>query len=170
MFTAFWKMLSTERGLSDRPCLWGTSRGGLMHYNWAVENPRRAACIVGIYPVCDLRSYPGLKKASDAYGMTETELAAHLAEHNPIERIKPLAEAGVPILHIHGKLDNLVPLERNSAELARRYRQLGGKMRVIVVPNKGHKMVPEFFQSQEFVDFLIDHALATGSTANEAKQ
>ena len=136
----------------------------------AVENPRRVGCIVGIYPVCDLRSYPGLKKAADAYGMTEAELAASLSEHNPIERIKPLAEAGVPILHIHGKLDKVVPLERNSAELARRYRQLGGKMRVIVVPNRRHEMAPEFFRSQEFVDFLIEHAVATGSTTDETKR
>jgi pimeloyl-ACP methyl ester carboxylesterase len=158
VFTALWDSLTTRYGMSERPCLLPQSRGGLMLYNWAAENPTRVAAIAGIYTVCDLRSYPGLEKASGAYRMSAAELERRLAEHNPIERLAPLAKAGVPILHIHGDADVAVPLEKNAGELARRYRALGGQVRLIVVPGKGHQVCPEFFQCQELVDFVIAHA------------
>jgi pimeloyl-ACP methyl ester carboxylesterase len=160
IFTALWEKLHGHYGLAERACLMPQSRGGLMLYNWAAENPQRVACIAGIYTVCDLRSYPGLATACRAYGMDEATLAAQLTEHNPIDRLKPLAEAGVPILHVHGDSDKVVPIERNSAELARRYHALGGRMRLIIVPGKGHEEVPEFFQCQEVVDFVVAKALA----------
>jgi pimeloyl-ACP methyl ester carboxylesterase len=109
----------------------------------------------GIYTVCDMRSYARLARACAAYGMDEATLAAHLSAHNPIDRLKPLADAGVPIQHIHGDSDKVVPLEKNSGELARRYEALCGLMRLIIVPGKGHEEVPEFFQCQELVDFVV---------------
>jgi predicted esterase len=85
-------------------------------------------------------------------------LEAHLADHNPIQRLAPLAQAGVPILHIHGDADTVVPLEKNAGELARRYRALGGEVRLIVVPGKGHQVCDEFFHCQELVDFVAKHS------------
>jgi len=158
VYTALWQVLTSRYGMSERPCLLPQSRGGLMLYNWATENPTRVACIAGIYTVCDLRSYPGLDKAAGAYGLSAAELAGRLGQHNPIARLAPLAKAGVPILHIHGDADKVVPLEQNSGELARRYRALGGHVRLIVVPGKGHQVCPEFFQCQALVDFVVTHA------------
>jgi len=155
VFTALWETLVKRYGMSERPCLLPQSRGGLMLYNWAAENPSRVACIAGIYTVCDLRSYPGIERACGVYGMSASDLKACLAEHNPIDRLAPLAKAGVPIFHIHGDADRVVPLEKNSGELARRYRALGGPMRLVVVPGKGHEVCPQFFQCQELVDFVI---------------
>ena len=159
-YSALWAKLRQDHGLTERACLMPQSRGGLMLYNWAAENPQRVACIAGIYTVCDLRSYPGLAAACGAYGMDEAMLTARLSEHNPIDRLRPLAEAGVPILHVHGDSDTVVPIEKNSGELALRYRALGGMMRLIVVPGKGHQVAPEFFQCQELVDFVVAEALA----------
>ena len=68
----------TAYGMSERPCLLPQSRGALMLYNWAAENPTRVACIAGICTVCDLRSYPGLEKACGAYGLSAAELAGRL--------------------------------------------------------------------------------------------
>ncbi len=172
IYTALWETLVKRYGMSSKPCLLPQSRGGLMLYNWAAENPGRVSCVAGIYTVCDLTSYPGTAKACGAYGLSEAELQARLAEHNPVERLKPLAEAEVPILHVHGDADTVVPLEQNSAELARRYRKLGGPVQLIVVPGKGHQVCPEFFQRQELVDFVIAHCTSetrVGSTAS-AKQ
>ncbi len=165
VYSALWKTLRTRYGMSERPCLLPQSRGGLMLYNWAAENPERVACIAGIYTVCDLLSYPGLEKASGAYGMDAADLEARIAEHNPIERLAALAKAGVPILHVHGDADQVVPLEENSGELARRYRAQGGQVRLIVIPGKGHQVCPEFFQCQELVDFVIAHAEPRGPAA-----
>ncbi len=158
LFTAFYEDLSLNHGLSRTPCLLARSRGGLMLYNWAVEHPSSVACIAGIYPVCDLNSFPGLQNACGAYGLTEEQLASELTRHNPIDRIEALVRARVPIYHIHGDSDGVVPIETNSGELAKRYRLLGGVMTVRVVKGQGHNMWPGWFQSQELVDFVIAQA------------
>lgn len=61
-FTALHGLL-TRYGFSPRPALLARSRGGLMLYNWAVEHPELVVCVAGIYPVCNLTSYPGLAES-----------------------------------------------------------------------------------------------------------
>jgi pimeloyl-ACP methyl ester carboxylesterase len=156
-FSAFYEELTAKRGLSKKACLLARSRGGLMLYAWAAENPQSVACIAGIYPVCDLKSFPGLTKACGTYGLTAAELESQLARHNPIDRLEPLARARVPIFHIHGDADAVVPLKDNSGELARRYRELGGVVQLVVPPGQGHTRWTGFFQCQELVDFIISH-------------
>ncbi len=158
LYTALYKELVSKRGLSKTPCLLARSRGGLMLYNWAVEHPTSVACVAGIYPVCTLNTFPTLAKAAEVYGMTEAQLNAQIAEHNPIDRIESLAKAHVPIYHIHGDSDVVVPLETNSGELAKRYRQLGGEMTLNVVKGQGHNMWSGWFECQELVDFVIAQA------------
>ena len=155
-FSEFHQHVVREYKLETKARLLAQSRGGLMMYNWAAENPDKVRCIVGIYPVCDLRSYPGLNKAAGAYGMTPAELEKQLAKHNPIDRLEPLAKAGVSILHIHGDADAVVPLEKNSQIVLNRYGSLGGKMKLIVVAGKGHAEIPEYFQEPRLVQFLSD--------------
>jgi fermentation-respiration switch protein FrsA (DUF1100 family) len=105
-----------------------------------------------------MASYPGLKRACGAYGMTEAELAARLSDHNPVDRLEPLARAGVPIFHIHGDVDKVVPLEDNSALLARRYQAAGGPVQLKIAKGQWHNMWRGFFECQELVDFVIRHA------------
>jgi hypothetical protein len=157
-FSSLYQELVERRGFSRRPCLLARSRGGLMLYNWAVEHPESVGAIAGIYPVCNLRSWPGLDKACGAYGLTAAQLDEQLARHNPIDRLAPLAQAGVAIFHIHGDADQVVPLPDNSAELARRYRGLGGSMRLRIAPGQGHNVWDGFFQCEELVEFVIAHA------------
>jgi pimeloyl-ACP methyl ester carboxylesterase len=157
IYGEFYDLAREQYGLAEKPALMAQSRGGLMLYNWAIENPTRVACVVGIYPVCDIRSYPGVERAYSAFRISERNFVNRLGEFNPIDRLEPLAKAGVPVLHIHGDSDTVVPLEENSRELATRYRSLGGDAEVIVVPGKGHEAVPEFFHRQELLDFLLEH-------------
>jgi dipeptidyl aminopeptidase/acylaminoacyl peptidase len=156
-YNDFYDYATRRANLAAKVCLLAQSRGGLMLYNWAVENARKVRCIVGIYPVCDLRSYPGLEKAAPAYGMTLEELGPNLLEHNPIDRLEPLAKKRIPIFHIHGDNDVVVPLARNSQVVYDRYRALGGQMELIVVPGKGHAEIPEFFHSSQLLNFLLAH-------------
>jgi hypothetical protein len=51
-----------------------------------------------------------------------------------------------------------VPLEKNSGELARRYKQFGGEMTLNVIKGQGHNMWPGWFHCQELVDFVIAQA------------
>lgn len=162
LYSAFYEYVVIKKGFSKKACLLARSRGGLMLYNWAAENYLSVACIAGIYPVCNLLSYPGLSKACGAYNLTEEQIFAHLSQHNPIDRLDDIAKAQVPIFHIHGDNDDLVPLEANSGELARRYRKLGGNMTLKVIKGQGHNMWPGWFQCQELVDFVISQAINSG--------
>lgn len=158
IYSALYEHLIHKHGLSQKACLLARSRGGLMLYNWAIDHPSSVACITGIYPVCNLNSYPGLDKACGAYGLNEEQLKTKLSEHNPIDRLEPLSKINMPIFHIHGDDDQVVPLEHNSGELAKRYQKLGGKMTLKVIENQGHNMWTGWFQCQELVDFIITHA------------
>jgi hypothetical protein len=159
IYDTFYRHLVGAREFGAKPVLLARSRGGLMLYSWAVENPQSVGAVAGIYPVCNIASYPGLERAAGSYQMTAAQLEAALAEHNPIDRLAPLAKARVPIRHIHGDNDRVVPLEANSAELAKRYKALGGPVEVEVVPGQGHNMWAGWFQSQALTDFVIEHAL-----------
>ena len=106
----------------------------------------------------DWNTYPGLKRACGAYGLTAEQLEAEISKHNPIDRLAPLAKAKVPIFHIHGDKDGTVPLDKNSALIKERYDKLGGPMTLEVVKGQGHNMWPGWFQSQILVDFVIKHA------------
>jgi pimeloyl-ACP methyl ester carboxylesterase len=154
IFTDFYEKLRKDYGLDRKVSFLAQSRGGLMVYNWAAENPEKVRSIVGIYPVCDLRCYPGLDKAAPAYGMSEKELEAKLTEHNPIDRITSLARHSVPILHLHGDSDTVVPLDKNSQVVHDRYKVLDEGMELIVIKGKGHAEIPEFFESKRVVEFL----------------
>ena len=127
-----------------------------MLYNWAIENPEKVKCIAGIYPVCNLSSYPGLNRAAPAYKMSEGELVKNLSLHNPIENLKPLAQANIPIFHIHGNVDKVVPLKLNSGIISKRYELLGGKMQLIVPEGQGHNMWQGFFKCAKLVEFVIN--------------
>ena len=75
-----------------------------------------------------------------------------------INTVRNMGKAGIPILHIHGDSDRPAPIERHAGEVARRYRKLGGKIQLIVVPGKGHEEATEIFQRQQVVDFVIKNA------------
>lgn len=157
LFQSLYDELVRRRDMSPRPALLARSRGGLMLYNWAAEHPDSVGAIAGIYPVCNLASYPGLAKACRAYEMSEQELAARLTQHNPIDRLAPLAKAKVPLFHLHGDHDKTVPLEDNSAIVKQRYDALGGNMTLQIIKGGGHDMKSHWFQSQALVDFVIQH-------------
>ena len=64
----------------------------------------------------------------------------------------------VPIFHIHGDQDRVVPLEANSGLVKKRYDQLGGEMTLEVVKGQGHNLWAGWFHSQKLVDFILANA------------
>ena len=158
LFSKMYAEMTGSRGYSRKPVLLGRSRGGLMTLSWAAENPDKVSGFAGIYPVCNLASYPGIAKAAPAYELTLEELQTRLTEQNPVDRLAPLAKAGVPLFAIHGDIDKLVPLEANSALVKSRYTALGGSMQLLVPPGQGHNMWTGFFQCEELVNFVKAHA------------
>jgi len=125
----------------------GMSRGGLIIYNWAKTNPAKVGCIYGDAPVCDIKSWPGgkgkgkghgptWKRCLATYGLTEKEASAFAG--NPVDGLAPLAKAGVPLIHVVGDADPVVPVAENTAILESRYQKLGGQIKVIHKPGVGH--------------------------------
>ncbi len=159
VFSALHQEMTQVRGYSQKPVFLGRSRGGLQTLSWAAANPSKAGAFTGIYPVCNLASYPGIKKAAPAYALSPADLESRLAEFNPLDRLEGLAKAKVPLFAIHGDVDTVVPLEVNSGAVKERYEALGGKMQLIIPKGQGHNMWTGFFQCQELVDFAKAQAL-----------
>jgi lysophospholipase L1-like esterase len=158
IFTAFHKELTEKHGLTKKVCLLARSYGATQMYNWAAEHPESVACLAGIYPVCNLASYPGLKSAAGKYKMTQEQFTKELKNHNPIDRLAPLAKAKVPIYHNTGDIDTLVPPKDNSFLVENRYKALGGDMTVTIFKGQGHNYWTGFFEDKAMADFIIKHA------------
>jgi len=158
LYQALYQELTSNRHFAPKPVLLARSRGGLMLYSWATQHPESVGGIAGIYPVCNLTSYPGVSRAAPAFGLTPAELKERLQELNPIEQLEPLAKAKVPIFHIQGDHDKVVPLEPNSKLLAERINAAGGNARVEVIKDQGHNLWEGWFHHEGLTNFMIQHA------------
>ena len=154
--------LRFEHLFADRAILEGMSRGGLIIYNWAAANADKVAAIYGDAPVMDFKSWPGgkgtgkgngksWKACLEAYSMTEAEALAY--QGNPLDNLAPLAKAGIPIIHVVGDADEVVPVAENTAIAEARYQKLGGTFKVIHKPGVGHKH--SLKDPQPIVDFIL---------------
>ena len=159
VYQKLYEELTKNRGFSTKPVLLARSRGGLMLYSWAVEHPDSVGAVAGIYPVCNIASYPGVAKAAPAYGVTAKELEEKLAEHNPVDRLERLAAARIPIFHLQGDSDHVVPHTKNSGLLAERYKAFGGPVEIELIKGQGHNMWRGWFESQRLTEFMIAKAL-----------
>lgn len=140
--------LTHEHQFAEKVGLVGLSRGGLYCYNWAIANPYRVACIYGDAPVCDFKSWPGgfgkgPGSPSDwklvlKHWNFENDEQAKAYSGNPIDNLKRLAQAGVPLLHVFGDADEVVPWDENTGLIEERYRALGGQITLIRKPGVKH--------------------------------
>lgn len=163
----FYQQMTDKYDLAKKVALVGLSRGGLYCYNWAIANPEKVACIYGDAPVCDFKSWPGGKgkgKGSsrdwrlvlERYGFPD-EAAALAYDKNPVDKLAPLATAKVPLLHVYGDADDVVPWTENTGLLAERYRKLGGSIELICKPGVGHH--PHGLEdSTPIVEFIAKHS------------
>ena len=153
-------------GLAPKTVLEGFSRGGLFALNWAARNPGKVACVYNDAPVCDLKSWPAgrgkamrspgdWERAKSLYGFA-TEAEADAYQLNPVDNLAPLASAKIPLLHVCGETDNVVPMDENTRLVESRYKQLGGPITVISKPNCGHH--PHSLKDPtRIVNFVLSH-------------
>lgn len=177
-WNAFYRELTAKYGFARKAALVGLSRGGLYCYNWAAANPEKTACIYADAPVCDFKSWPGGKgrgKGSprdwklviERYGFAD-EAAALAYDKNPVDNLAPLAAAKVPLLHVYGDADDVVPWEENTGVVARRYRRLGGSITLIAKPGVGHH--PHGLDDPTpIVEFIVRHASVASDAPPEAE-
>jgi pimeloyl-ACP methyl ester carboxylesterase len=147
-WNSFYHGLTGKYGFADKVALVGLSRGGLYVYNWAAANPEKVACIYGDAPVCDFKSWPGAfgkGQRSDrdwalvleCYGF-KSDAEAKAYGKNPVDNLAPLAAARIPLLHVYGDADEVVPWQENTGVVAERYRKLGGQIALIAKPGGLH--------------------------------
>jgi pimeloyl-ACP methyl ester carboxylesterase len=123
----------TAHGFSAKPVLAGAGGAAGEAYAWAIENPDKVSCIYAENP----------------------SMHSNLAKTQPLENLQPLAKAGIPILHFCGSNDPF--LEKNTRIAEEQYQKLGGKMKVIVEPDKGHfPLTPN--DPKPVVDFIAKAA------------
>jgi hypothetical protein len=172
---SFYEFLTAKHNFSKKPALEGMSRGGLIIYNWAIKNPQKVACIYADAPVLDIRSWPGGKgrgnasrsdweECLDAYAISEAEAVS--SYDGPLDNLETLVAAGIPILHVVGAIDIIVPVSENSRILEKRYREFGGDIKVITKPDTGHH--PHSLKDPKpIVDFITAHAMPRESPAGQ---
>jgi pimeloyl-ACP methyl ester carboxylesterase len=170
----FYSELTNHHAFAAKAALVGLSRGGLYCYNWAAAHPTQVACVYGDAPVCDFRSWPGAfgkGKRSDRdwqlvleqYGF-KSDAEARAYALNPVDNLAPLAAAQIPLLHVFGDADEVVPWDENTGVIAERYPKLGGRITLIRKPGVKHH--PHGLDdSTPIVEFIWEHTASA-----EAKQ
>jgi pimeloyl-ACP methyl ester carboxylesterase len=160
----FHEKMINEHGLAKKVALEGMSRGGLIIYNWAKKNPEKTLCIYGDAPVLDFKSWPGGKgkgkgskgtweKCLQVYGLTENE--AKTFRGLPLYGLESLAKQKVPLFHVVGQADTVVPVEENTDLLEKSYKSLGGLIQVIRKEGIGHH--PHSLKDPEpIVSFVLE--------------
>lgn len=133
----------TALGFSRKPVMEGSGAGGGEAYYWAIHNPEKISCIYAENPI--LRSL-----------QSNASIAGNLAVADSLEpltdSLAPLAKAGIPILHVCGSLDPCYPVD--TKEVEKKYRQLGGRMKVILKEGEGHYAVQPV-DPTPIVDFIL---------------
>jgi len=164
LWDAFYADLTQQHGFAPRPALEAISRGALIAYNWAASHPATVAIIVADIPVCDFRSWPGgtgrgvgspadWRDCLRAYALTED--AALTYAGNPVDNLSPLAVAGVPLFHVHGDQDEIVPVEENTGLVQARYTALSGPITVVINHGGGHQSC--VYDARTVVDAILEH-------------
>lgn len=159
----FYEYCISEYELNKKVVLEGMSRGGLIIYNWASKNTDKVHCIYADAPVCDIKSWPGgLYRGSGSSDAWKTCLDAYNLDTNsvltfediPIHNCVSVAKAGIPVLHVFGDADTVVPFEENTTVLAEKFKDAGGTIELIRKEGVGHH--PHSLEDPKpIVDFIL---------------
>jgi lysophospholipase L1-like esterase/pimeloyl-ACP methyl ester carboxylesterase len=122
----------TGHGFSAKPVLAGAGGAAGEAYAWAIANPDKVSCVYGENPV----------------------LRSRLAQP-PLDNLGPLAQAGVPLLHVCGSLDPWLESQTRVAE--KRYKELGGSITVILKEGEGHYLLASG-DPRPVVEFITERA------------
>jgi len=169
----YFRYLTTTYNFDNQVALEGISRGGLYVYNFAKKYPWRVSCIYAEAPVCDIKSWPGgfgkgpgseadWKLVLKAYNFSDDSEAKAYSD-NPVDNLESLAAHKVPVLHMIGLHDSIVPPEENSFLLVNRYVRLGGLATVVPCTSGKQDLQGHHFEIEtpEFVaDFVTQNTRA----------
>lgn len=165
LWNDFYTHCLEKYALNKKVVLEGMSRGGLIIYNWASQNTEKVVCIYADAPVCDIKSWPGgLYNGVGSPKDWETALKAHDLDEKSVADYKgiPLytaikvAQAKIPVLHVYGDADEIVPHEENTLLLAKTFEAHGGEITLIPKEGVGHH--PHSLRDPEpIIEFILSH-------------
>ena len=122
----------TAHGFSKKPVMQGEGGAAGAVYAWAVANPDKVSCVYAENPI----------------------LINLMTKEPLLDRLAPLAKAGVPLLHVCGSLDPRFNEQTKTME--KKYQELGGKITVIVKEGEGHyPLAPK--DPQGIVDLIVNN-------------
>lgn len=161
----FYQYVREKYDLDEKVVLEGFSRGGLFVYNWALENIGKVACIYADAPVLDIKSWPGGEgqgngsaddwtKCKRAYALLDADVDNY--QDGPIDKCAKLADAKIPLLHVCGAADVVVPYAENTKRFEEELVKVGGQVKVILKEGVGHH--PHSLQNpRPIVRFILEH-------------
>ena len=147
--------------LNPKSTVEGFSRGGFFAFNWAAAHPE---CVASMYldaPVCDMLSWPGRggdlwQDFLDEWGLADEEVGPDF-RGNAMQKIRTIADAGIPIISVCGGADKVLPFKDNMAIVRDAFQAIGGVVELIVKPDCDHH--PHSLEDPEpVVDFLKRYA------------
>ncbi len=139
-----------DNGFAKMVVMEGTGAKAGEAYAWAIANPDKVSAIYARNPL--MRSLM-LKPPAAGNGAPVDPYLPGTASKQLIDSLAPLAKAGVPILHDCGSLD---PWLDQTRVVEKRYKELGGKITVLVAQGEGHFPVSRK-DPKPVVDFILSH-------------
>lgn len=147
LWDSFYNYCVTKYNLNSKVVLEGMSRGGLIVYNWASKNTDKVFAIYGDAPVCDIKSWPGgifngegHSKSWDnclkAYNLDANSVKEY--KNNPVDNCIRIGKAKIPVIHVYGDTDTVVPYAENTAIVAEKIKKSGGVIKIIRKKGVGH--------------------------------
>jgi hypothetical protein len=119
-----------DYGFSKKPVMEGDGAAAGEAYAWAMANPDKVSCIYGENPI----------------------MHSNLSKIPLLDSLGLLAKTGVPLISVCGSLDP--GLKDNTLAIEKRYKKLGGKIKVIIEKNEGHyPLTPQ--DPKQVVDFIV---------------
>ncbi len=141
--------LTSKYGLSKKVNMFGISRGGLFMYNWARANISKISTMYGDGAVMDFVSWPcgcygtGVGSVADwsslksDYGFASDSIAKAYTG-NPYQNMQSFAAAKIPIIHVYGEIDSVVPPAENALRANDSLKAHGWQMKLLPKPKTGH--------------------------------
>ncbi|MEX6688246.1 SGNH/GDSL hydrolase family protein [Danxiaibacter flavus] len=170
LYNKLYQYLTDSVSFAHTVALEAVSRGGLYAYAWAKRNPDKVNCIYAEAPVCDIKSWPGGKGKGPGDStcwnqflqiFSLTEQQALLFKDNPVDNLEGMAAFKIPVLHVIGYDDRLLPSDENTYMLAQRYTALGGPMSIYPVTMGPQELSGHHFPIEhagKWADFIAQNA------------
>ena len=156
-FAAYQKFLVDELGFAPKTKLIGMSWGGFFSTRYAAHYPQN---VDRIYLDCPFLNLGGSVKGKVGIGPWEKMKPENWIDdpRMPINLVKPIAEAKIPILLAYGGADDVLDPKLNSEIFIPRFKAAGGDIKVIYRKPYGHH--PHGFEESEttVVDFFTKGA------------